>query len=251
MSSWAGTKYLMLSQSQAESQADKLRGGHSTASDISNRLCNHVYCFDVDTRDLAFVVSPKRKTLIMLHTDLYYCALHIQQSVGNINWILHAGVLHIAFAALHALGKTVDGSDIDTCAIETGIYMPAALCVIYGGKVYKPDMVEIFKDIQSWYSENLKPHQRGDNEHLAEFLIQYLKQVESLLYFISICRLGDWEGYLAALENIIKCFFARDLFTLDASSSCTNECPGDGLLHGKHRRFCCGKIRSSIHLSFY
>ena len=38
------------------------------------------------------------------------------------------------------------------------------------------------------------------------------EEVESLLQFISACRSGDWEGYLAALENNIKYFFARDLF---------------------------------------
>ena len=74
-----------------------------------------------------------------------------------------------------------------------------------------PDMVEIFKDIQSWYSEYLKPHEEGGNGDLAEFLTHYLKQVESLLHLISTCRSGDWEGYLAALENIIKYFFACDL----------------------------------------
>ena len=35
--------------------------------------------------------------------------------------------------------------------------------------------------------------------------------MESLLHLISTCRSGDWEGYLAALEIIIKYFFARDL----------------------------------------
>ena len=43
----------------------------------------------------AFVAGPER-TLITLHLDLYRHALQIQQSVGNTNWILHAGILHIA-----------------------------------------------------------------------------------------------------------------------------------------------------------
>ena len=50
---------------------------------------------------------------------------------------MRAGVLHIAFASLHALGKTVEGSGTDTCAIETGTYSSAALRGIYGGKVFK------------------------------------------------------------------------------------------------------------------
>ena len=47
--------------------------------------------------------------------------------------------MHIVFAALHALGKTIDGSRFDTCANEKGIYTYAyaALRRIYGGKAYK------------------------------------------------------------------------------------------------------------------
>ena len=75
----------------------------------------------------ASVVGPERRTLITLDLDLYSRAMKIQQSIGNTNWILRAGVLHIVFAALHALGKTIEGSGIDTCAIESGAYTSAAL----------------------------------------------------------------------------------------------------------------------------
>ena len=40
--------------------------------------------------------------------------------------------------------------------------------------------------------------------------MQYLEQLESLLQLISACRSGDWEGYVAALGNNIKYFFAHD-----------------------------------------
>ena len=45
----------------------------------------------------------------------------------------------------------------------------------------------------------------------ALFLLQYLEQVEGLLHIIYDCRSAGWEGYLAALEKIIKYFFAHDL----------------------------------------
>ena len=48
-----------------------------------------------------------------------------------------AGGLYIIFAALHALGKTVDGSGIETCAIESGGYTSAALRSIFTGKAFK------------------------------------------------------------------------------------------------------------------
>ena len=192
----------------------------------------------------------------MLDLDLYSRALKIQQTVGNTNWILRAGALHIVFAGLHALGKTVDGSGIDTCAIESGTYTTAALRGIYGGKAYKrgveyhvticlaimmmkfdaiasanpagpfhvqcsalkkalhersSNMVEIFNETLSLYTQHIKPREDEDKGELAQFLTLYLEQVESLLHIISTCRSGDWEGYLAALENLIKYFFAHDL----------------------------------------
>ena len=85
----------------------------------------------------AHVIGPEQKTLITLDLDLYQRGLKIQQSVGNHNWVLKAGALHIAFAVLHALGKTLDGSGLDTCIIESGNYTSAALRGIFGGKAYK------------------------------------------------------------------------------------------------------------------
>ena len=42
-------------------------------------------------------------------------------------------------------------------------------------------------------------------------MLQYIKQVDILLCLIGACRSGDWEGYLAALENIIKYFIVHVL----------------------------------------
>ena len=85
----------------------------------------------------AVVVGPHRRTIITLDLDLYYRAIQIQQSVKNSNWIIQAGYLHIMFAALHALGKTIDGSGLDSCVVENGVYTYAALRGIYNGKSYK------------------------------------------------------------------------------------------------------------------
>ena len=80
----------------------------------------------------AFVVDPERKTLLMLDLDLYNRALCIQQSVRNTNWILRAGVLHIAFAALHAHGKTVDWSGIDTCHSNWDLHIRCTPWYLWG-----------------------------------------------------------------------------------------------------------------------
>lgn len=256
MPTWAATRSLLLSNTHASinrTNSEVIAPLFKTSpTDITT-----LYTVLMLTQGIsAVVVGPERKTIITLDLDLYSRALQIQQTVGNTNWILRAGVLHIVFAALHALGKTVDGSGIDTCAIESGIYTSAALRGIYGGKAYKrgmeyhittslaimmmlldasakdplpesirtqceslrktlhernPDTNIIFENIQSWYSTNIQPHEKESTGEQAQFLLQYIEQVDSLLCLIGACRSGDWEGYLAALENIIKYFFAHDL----------------------------------------
>lgn len=76
----------------------------------------------------ANVVVSQRKTLIRFDLGLYVRALKIQQSTGNTNWIL------IAFAAMQALGKMIDGSGLDTGVTESDAYTSAALRKIFGGK---------------------------------------------------------------------------------------------------------------------
>ena len=60
----------------------------------------------VTQRIFVDVIVTPRRPLVMLDLDhIYNCDLRLQQSVGNNNRILRAGVLHIAFAALHDIGK--------------------------------------------------------------------------------------------------------------------------------------------------
>ena len=83
-------------------------------------------------------------------------------------------------------------------------------CVALEDKLHEhnPEMVETFREIESWYSVNAKPLLDGDEDtgELAQFLIQYLCQVESLLHFISSCRSGDWEGLLVFIRGHLQVF---------------------------------------------
>ena len=83
----------------------------------------------------AVVVCPERKTILTLDLDLCSRALQIQQTVGNTNWVLPVGVLHIVFAALHALGKTLDGSGIDTCCQKWYFYISSATGNFWGQSI--------------------------------------------------------------------------------------------------------------------
>lgn len=206
----------------------------------------------------AVVMGPERSTIITLDLDLYERAIKIQESASCSRWVLRAGELHICFAALHALGKYVEGSGLDTIAIETGIYSPAALRGIYAGKAFKRGVeyhvmnvlacffllfdavllempadaplrkkceelkcnlhdrnectIDSYNDLASDYANQVQPLISSmDAGELAQFLINYIKQVQCLLHIISACRQGDWEGYLAALDNQIQYFFAHDL----------------------------------------
>ena len=73
-----------------------------------------------------------------------------------------------------------------------------------------PNVMEIYEEISTWQSQHLLPSDPHSSE-MAKFLDQYMEQVNSLLNLIRACRSADWEGFLAALENNIRFFFARDL----------------------------------------
>ena len=130
-------KILIAFTEYTEPLSHQLGGDCSTVQNITDRLFHHAYCSDVDSGNLCLCCWSREANRHYAGSRLYSRALKIQQTVGNTNWILRAGALHIGFAGLHALGKTVDGSGIDTCAIESGTYTTAALRGIYGGKAYK------------------------------------------------------------------------------------------------------------------
>ena len=85
----------------------------------------------------AVIVGHERRTVITLDLNLYERAMKILQSTGNSNWVLRAGELLIYMAALHDLAKYIEGSVLDTVAIETSIYSPAVVEAIYTGKAFK------------------------------------------------------------------------------------------------------------------
>ena len=84
----------------------------------------------------AFVVSHS-KTVITLDLDLYERAMKLQSSTGNTNWVLRIGELHACFASLHAIGKYLEGSGLDSISIEAGLYSPSTIRQIFTGKWFK------------------------------------------------------------------------------------------------------------------
>ena len=118
MPTWAATRSLLLSnthESITRTNTEVIAPLFETSpTDITT-----LYTVLMLTQGIsAVVVGPDRKIIIMIDLDLYNRALR----VGNTNWILRAGVLHIVFTALHALGRTINVIGFDICAIEKGIY---------------------------------------------------------------------------------------------------------------------------------
>ena len=110
------------------------------------------------------------------------------------------------------MGKYLKGSGLDTVAVETGIYSAAALHGIYTGKAVKRgvayhlmNVTDFYDDLASQYADQIEPKVAGmDAGELAQFLTNYMKQVQCLLHIISVCRQGDLEAYLAALDDQIQ-----------------------------------------------
>ena len=175
------------------------------------------------TQGISAVVVGPDKINIMLELDLCNRALKIQQTVGNTNWILRAGVLHIVFAAFRALGKIIDGSGVDTCVIEKSIYTLATLRGIYVDKAYKRGIeyhiTTSLAIIMMLFNASAKdslpesiwtqcdflrrtPHKRSPDTNAIFEIIQswYTSQIKRH----ATESTGEQVGYLAALENIIK-----------------------------------------------
>lgn len=136
MPTWAATNSLLLSECtpQNKTNTEVIAPLFKTSPTDYGTL----YTVLMLTQEIsAYVVGPDRRTIITLDMDLYERAMKIQGSVQNKNWILRPGELHYSFAALHALGKYMEGSGVDSCSVETGIYSPAALRKIYSGKSFK------------------------------------------------------------------------------------------------------------------
>ena len=75
------------------------------------------------------------------------------------------------------------------------------------------NVTDTYDDLASQYADQIEPKVAGmDAGELAQFLTNYMKQVQCLLHIISACRHGDWEAYLAALDDQIQYFYAHDLF---------------------------------------
>ena len=56
--------------------------------------------------------------------DLANRAYKLRESpIGlNNNMVIRVGDIHMSFSVLHCIGKTVEGSGLDTCAIDSGTY---------------------------------------------------------------------------------------------------------------------------------
>ena len=106
MPTWAATRSLLLSNTHESITRTNTEVTASLFKTSPTEMTT-LYTVLMLTQGISAVVDgPYRKTILMLDLGLYNCALQIQQTVGNTNLILRAGVLHIVFAAFHALGKT-------------------------------------------------------------------------------------------------------------------------------------------------
>ena len=164
----------------------------------------------------AVVVGPERRT-------------KIQQSVGRNRWVLRARELHLCFAALHGLGKYLEGSRLDTVAVETGIYSPAALRGIYTGKAFKRGVEYNLKNVLACsflkfgavlgemppdaplqkQCEELKSslHQRSDN--VTDIYDDFSAYCTSSVHAVRATGRRIWQHWMIRSSTSI---YAHDLF---------------------------------------
>ena len=87
---------------------------------------------------LVSVVEIHSRTVITLDLDLHERTVKIRANPGHTNcWVMRMGELQIVFALLKSLGRYIEGSGLDDVWIEKGLYGPAVIRQIFGGKHLK------------------------------------------------------------------------------------------------------------------
>ena len=114
------------------------------------------------------VVGIHRRTVITLDLDLYERAVKIRGNTGHRNsWVLRMGELHIMFALLWSLGRYIEGSGLDDIWIEKGLYRPAVIRQVFGGKHLKhgveAHMVNLLALSGSYYDGLAKENPQMEN----------------------------------------------------------------------------------------
>ena len=75
------------------------------------------------------------------------------------------------------------------------------------------DVTGIFEEVSALLRDQFQASTlEQDIGEMAQFLMIYMKQVESLLHVIRASRQGEWELHLAAIEEQVKYYFAHDLY---------------------------------------
>eukprot|EP00057_Strongylocentrotus_purpuratus_P012381 XP_011666855.1 PREDICTED: uncharacterized protein LOC105439492 [Strongylocentrotus purpuratus] len=74
------------------------------------------------------------------------------------------------------------------------------------------DIKQVFEEVTSMIKEHYQTTIIQENDEMATFLLNYMKQVESLLHVIRASRQGNWELHLASMEEQVKYYFAHDLY---------------------------------------
>ena len=137
MPTWSATQHLLGKHQQEE---DPTKTNSEVVSPIvrnSPKDWSTLYTILCTAQEISTVViGPNHLVVITLDMDLYKCATQLQESIKNKHWLLQHGHLHKIFADLHALGKVVEGSGLDTIAVESGVYSSTAMRVILAGKHY-------------------------------------------------------------------------------------------------------------------
>ena len=123
----------------------------------------------------AFVVGSHRRIIITYDLDIYKCALQIQQSVVNTNWILQAVFCQSVYC----------------------ICCPTWPRQTNSGKWHWHSHVPLIVVLKHWGA--------------CSVLYAVARAGDSVLNLISACQSDDWEGIVCCLRDIIKYVFAHNL----------------------------------------
>ena len=123
----------MISEQKQLTTYCSLPSVHGTPTDWSN-----LYSALMVANKLRLNNTTQNKTIITLDLQLYSKCIQMQKRDEiDRQFVFRMGELHIVFAFLKCIGKSIDNSGLDEIFVESGIYGPQTLEQIKGGKHLK------------------------------------------------------------------------------------------------------------------
>ena len=162
--------------------------------------------------------NADHKTIILMDLQLYAKCIKLRDNESiRSQFVFRLGELHILFAMLKVIGKSINFSDLDEAFIEANIYGPATLQQIIGRKHYKRSFeafLTLYMSLFQLYIKELFESKIvlkvGLSEVISHYLVDKTRDFNQLLHDMTNLNLfeflDEFDSELTGLGKMLRNF---------------------------------------------